>query len=228
MDIATAAMVFLFVFLSYFIGAYPTGHLVGKFFANVDIQEMGSKKGGATNVTRTTGDLALGVVVAVLDAGVKGAFWMFAIYFVFVVGLHLQWAALLCFAAILLGHIFPIFTKLKTGGAGIAVIVGGATILVPGLSYFLAIAAWLLTFHLSKGIRSLCNIVAVVVLLFSGALFEFSWQFTVFAVFATGLVIFAHRSNLKRIKQGTEDRSTWESMGQKISEIWSKRWSKRK
>lgn len=215
----------VFIFLSYFIGAYPAGPLIGRYFAGIDVENSGSKKGGATNVIRTTKDITLGLVVIIIDVGIKGAFWMCIVHFIFT---HFPWVALFCFAAVLLGHIFPLFTNFKTGGAGVATTVGGAVVFVPWYCYLLAVAAWLLTSYFSKGIRSLCNMVAIAVLLFSGVFFNFSWEFAVFAVFATFLVVVAHRSNIKRIKRREEDRSPWinqwtDQKIKKLKEIIKKR-----
>jgi len=204
MDMTSWVIIGVFFFMSYFIGSYPTGHLIGRFFANIEVQDNGSGKGGATNVMRTTKDVMLGLIVGAIDLGVKGAFWMCMVRIIFA---NLEWAAFICFAILLLGHVFPLLTNFKTGGAGVATVVGGAVAFAGGFAYLLAAVAWVLTFYLSKGIRALCNMAAVAVLLFSGVLFDFSWEFLAFAVFATGLVVFAHRSNIKRMRQGKEDRS---------------------
>jgi len=206
MDMTSWVIIGVFIFMSYFMGSYPSGHLIGRFFAGIEIQDNGSGKGGTTNVMRTTKDVMLGLIVGAIDVGVKGAFWMFMVHIVFV---NLHWVAFVCFAVVLLGHVFPLLTNFKTGGAGVATVLGGSLTFVNGFAYLLAAAAWILVFYLSKGIRSLCNMVAVAVLLFSGVFFNFSWEFLLFAIFATGLVVFAHRSNIKRIRQGKEDRSTW-------------------
>jgi len=208
---------FIFIFLSYFIGSWPVGRSMGKFFADVEVQDAGSGKSGATNVMRTTGDRMLGVVVFMTDATVKGVFWIFAMQLIFGVIFHTySWIVYACFAAVLLGHVFPVLTFFKTGGAGIAILIGGLMSLVPGLAYALAIAAWLTTFHFSRGIKFLCNIAIVSTLLVIGLLFNFSWPFLGFAAFATGLTLFAHRQNLYRWRRGQESKTTWENLGKSI------------
>jgi len=204
---------FVFIFISYFIGSWPVGRSVGKFFANVEIQEGGSGKGGMSNAWRRTKDKMIGVVVLIVDGGVKGAFWIFAVYIIFGTVFNLYWVVYACFAAVLLGHIFPALTNFKTGGAGIAILIGGPLVLVPGFAYALGIIAWLVTFHLSQGVRFLCNIVSVSVLLLTGVAFNFSWSFLGFAFFAIALTSLAHRQNFCRLRHGKEQKSKWEDIG---------------
>lgn len=217
----------VFIFLSYFlIGSWPVGRTIGKFFANVEVQEAGSGKDGATNVMRVTGDRMLGVVVFMVDAGAKGTLWMFAVYWIFGVIFHTySWIVYACFAAVLLGHIFPVLTFFKTGGAGIALLIGGLMSIVPGLAYALAVIVWLIVFNVSKGVKFLCNIAAVVSLMMVGLIFNFSWAFAGFTVFATALTMFAHQRNFNRWRRGQEEKKTWDDLWKsilKLGEIFKK------
>jgi len=212
---------YVFIFISYFfIGSWPVGRSMGKFFANVEVQDSGSGKDGATNVMRVTGDKMLGVVVFMVDAGVKGAFWIFIVQMIFGVIFHTYaWIVYACFAAVLLGHIFPLLTLFKTGGAGIAILIGGMMSLASGLDYFFGIMAWLITFHFSKGVKFLCNIAGVSTLLFFSLLFNFSWPFLGFVVFAIALTVFAHRKNFNRWLQGKEEKHTWNDFVKSIIKL---------
>ncbi len=210
----------IFIFFSYFIGSWPVGRSMAKFFLGVEIQEAGSGKSGATNVMRTTGDRMLGAVVFLVDAAVKGVLWMFVMYIIFGIVFHTYaWIVYACFAAVLLGHIFPVLTNFKTGGAGIAILIGGPMSLVPALAYALGIAAWLAMFHFSHGIKFLCNIVAVGTLLLIGLLLNFSWPFLGFTIFAMGLTAFAHRQNFKRWRHGEEGKNSWGDLWKSILKL---------
>src|SRR3989304_3776038 len=57
--------------IGYLLGAIPSGALIAKRFARVDVTEYGSGKTGATNVLRTAGKKAAALVVG-LDV-LKGA-----------------------------------------------------------------------------------------------------------------------------------------------------------
>ena len=168
----------LFIFISYFIGSWPVGRSMAKFFDDVEVGEAGSGKHGATNVIRTTHDRMLGAVVFLVDAGFKGTIWMSAMYIIFGAIFHTySWIVYACFAAVLLGHVYPALTLFKTGGAGIAILIGGPAILVPGLAYALGLAAWLGVFHFSHGIKFICNIASVSTLLLIGLLSACSLNF---------------------------------------------------
>lgn len=212
-------VIIVFLVLSYVVGSIPTADLFTRHFKNIDIFKSGSGKMGATNVIRTTKDTLLGIVTGGFDGVVKGSFWMLAVHYTFVVGLDIPWMMPVCATLVLLGHVFPVFTRFR-GGGGIATSIGISSVLMPGLNFFLAIIAWIWAFQASKGIRSLCNITAVAVLFLSGALFSFSWQFLVFAIIAIILVLLGHRTNIKRIRKGEEERSTWEGMAHGLTRLW--------
>lgn len=209
---------YVFIFISYFIvGSWPVGRSMAKFFDDVEVENAGSGKSGTTNVMRTTNDRVLGITVFLVDFGIKGVAWIFVMYIIFgLIFRDYDWIVYACFAAVLLGHVFPALTKFKTGGAGIATLIGGLMSLVPALAYALAIAVWLVIFHLSKGIKFLCNIAAVSTLLLVGLLFDFSWPFLGFTIFATGLTLFAHRQNFKRWRQGKEGKNSWRDLWKSI------------
>jgi len=211
---------FIFIGLSYFIGSWPVGRSVGKFFADIEVQETGSGVTGATNIVRASKSMLLGIVVGLTDGFIKGACWMLAVQFVFGTLLHMPWIVIGCFIAVILGHNYPALTNFKTGGKGIAVLIGGSFNLVPATAFILAILAWFLAFHFSRGIRSLCNLIAISVLLVVGAFMIFSLEFLAFIAFALFLIWYAHWSNLKRIKAGTEDRSSWEDLGNFVLKLW--------
>ncbi|HCL50804.1 MAG TPA: glycerol-3-phosphate acyltransferase, partial [Clostridiaceae bacterium] len=58
--------IFLLAVLSYIIGSFPTGVVIGKKFYNIDIREHGSKNMGGTNAGRVLGKKA-GIIVTVID-----------------------------------------------------------------------------------------------------------------------------------------------------------------
>ena len=109
-DPAVAAIVLV---SAYFIGAIPAGVIVGRLWRGVDIRSYGSGGSGATNVARTLGSRAGGVVLA-MDVG-KGII-------VAVIALLVSDEAWLLAAAgtfAVLGHMFPVYIKFK-GGKGVA------------------------------------------------------------------------------------------------------------
>ena len=111
--------ILLIFFLSYLSGSIPFGLILAKFFLNKDLRKIGSKNIGATNVLRT-GNKYLAFVVLCLDI-FKG-FLPFLILQMYLEDISILNKILLCHFAIL-GHIFPIWLKLK-GGKGVATYIG--------------------------------------------------------------------------------------------------------
>src|ERR1700684_646003 len=100
---------------AYLLGSIPFGLLVTKFGGYGDIRRIGSGNIGATNVLRT-GNKALAALTLVLDAakGV-GAVLIGAIW-----GVDAMLAA---GAAVVLGHMFPVWIGFR-GGKGLATALG--------------------------------------------------------------------------------------------------------
>ena len=100
---------------SYLLGSIPFGLILTKIFLKKDIREVGSGNIGTTNVLRT-GNKILAITTLILDL-LKGYLSIFItlIYF----ENQISFSALIC----LIGHIFPIWLKLK-GGKGVATYLG--------------------------------------------------------------------------------------------------------
>jgi glycerol-3-phosphate acyltransferase PlsY len=122
MQFETLSIILLATILSYLLGSIPFGVIVAKF-CKVDIQNVGSGNIGATNVLRTLGPVAGGVVF-VLDL-LKGT--LAAVLAIWLLPSPL-WIILASSMSII-GHMFPVFLKFKGGR-------GSAT----GLGVLLAIA----------------------------------------------------------------------------------------
>ena len=58
-------------FLAYIFGSFPTGAIIARFYAHIDLTQTGSAHTGATNALRTMG-LGAGIIVLVIDFA-KGA-----------------------------------------------------------------------------------------------------------------------------------------------------------
>ena len=198
------------VIAAYFIGAIPSGLIIGKCHG-IDIRKEGSCNTGATNVTRCVGKKA-GVFCFFCDF-LKGAVPVLIARYI---APGVPWAEIACFAAAVLGHMFPVYLKFK-GGKGIATAAGGAFAIAP-LPLLIALALWGIVFELSRYV-SLASIVAAVALPLSALVLRLTvdpvtapWYLRVktvtviaFAVIGA-LAIFRHRSNIKRLIDGTESR----------------------
>jgi len=114
-----------FVLLAaYLLGSLPSGLLVSRRVAGVDIRTVGDGNMGARNVARPLG-WRPAAVVAAADFG-KGALAILAAQ---AAGLPPGWQVATGAAAVL-GHDFPVFAQFR-GGQGMATILGTAAVLMP-------------------------------------------------------------------------------------------------
>jgi len=192
--------------LGYLFGSVSGSLLLGKF-KSVDIRASGSGNAGGTNALRTLGwRFALAVVI--IDIG-KGALAAGFLPWLFVQLGSQQAITVLApvagFAAIL-GHIWPVFFGFR-GGKGAGTAVGAVAVIAPG-SILPMFVVWLITV-LATGYVGLATIFAGLILV------PTMWWFgptplptslASFAIATAALIVFAHRSNITRLMNGTENR----------------------
>lgn len=193
----------LFIGFAFLLGSIPFGYIVYYITEKKDIRSVGSGNIGATNLLRSKGKLA-GLITLMLDL-LKGFIPVFY-------GLkHFDYPVIIILgaAAVVTGHIFPLFLKFK-GGKGVATFSGAILAFsLPGFLVFLCaflLMAWI-TKYVSAG--SLAGVVAVFFFTLFTQLVEVSM--ILFAV--TILIIVRHRSNLKKIFSGTENKMSFKRNG---------------
>ena len=191
--------------VSYLLGAVPFGYLLVRIMRGIDIRTVGSGNLGATNVARALGTPWFAVVFA-LDflKGFVPAFWG-ARLAVAHLGAEREVALLYGLAAIA-GHIWPVYLRFK-GGKGVATASGAVVGIAPaaaGLTALVFLLAFTTTRYVSLG--SVLASVALPVAYFAVERSRAS-RLTVaaFALIAL-LIVVKHRSNLRRILNGTETR----------------------
>jgi len=191
--------------IAYFIGSISFGVILSRKYAGFDVRDKGSKGAGTTNVLRTAGKrlalITLGCdilkgVVTVLLAMLAGHFWQEAD------------AVLLQYLSgffVIVGHTFPIFFEFR-GGKGVATAIGimlllnwqiGLTCVIFGI---IMIA---ITRMVSVG--SILSAILFPILTF------FMADNTSFGVIVVSLmigliVLYNHRENIERLRQGTENK----------------------
>ena len=194
----------IWVLAAYFAGSLPTSYVVGKAIGRVDLRREGSGNLGATNVYRAMG-LRVAVPVALVDIG-KG--WVPAWVFPMLAGGAADGWAVAYGAVAILGHTFSCWMRFR-GGKGVATAAGAFLALSP-LAVLAAAAVWVLVFA-ARGIVSLASIAAAVALpatvLVGNAVRGAGdpWV-TGFAVLAGAFIVWAHRSNIRRLLRGEEGR----------------------
>jgi glycerol-3-phosphate acyltransferase PlsY len=187
------------VAVAYLVGSIPFSFLVARAFGVEDVRRVGSGNVGATNVLRSAGKAA-GALALLLDLG-KGAAAT-ALAAKLAPGLAAGPAA--AAVAAVVGHMFPVWLRFE-GGKGVATGLGAFAPLVPraalvALLVFGATAA--ATRYVSLG--SVAGGVALASLVLARRGPD---PVALAAVVTAALVLFRHRSNLRRILRGTERRA---------------------
>ena len=191
------------ILLAYLLGSVSGSLLVGRL-KQVDIREQGSGNAGGTNAFRTQGLVfALGVVIIDLGKGVLAAWWIPALP---VLGLGQAVSpgtlALFCGFAAVVGHCFPVWHGFRGGkGAGTAV---GVLAVIQPWALLPLLSVWLVTLVLS-GYVGLSTVLAGFSLV-PAALWLGDDAFLVFAIVLALFLLFTHRENVRRLKDGTENR----------------------
>jgi glycerol-3-phosphate acyltransferase PlsY len=197
--------------LSYFIGSIMGSMVMGKLRGGVDIRTMGSGNPGGTNALRTQGWLfALGVIVIDIGKGVVAAGVIPGIELP-VVGndpeISRTWLALSCAGASVVGHVWPMWHNFR-GGKGAATMVGTLIILGPEVIIpVLLMWAWVLVLSGYVGLATMIAGLSAPVYLAVTRLPVEQPLFIYCAVLAL-YIIFTHRSNIRRMIDGTEARNS--------------------
>lgn len=191
----------LVLLVCYLIGAVPSAYIMGKLVKNLDIRNHGSGNVGFTNALRVLG-VVPGIITLLMDIG-KG---YLSVFFVEHTYNNLYPFSLEIFVAVagivtVCGHIWPVYIGFK-GGKGIAV----------GCGIFLNIALiptlittgiWIF-FVLLTNIVSISSIVAVISLPMIMMFFRKPVVYVFISVLLAAVVVFMHRSNIKRLLKGEE------------------------
>lgn len=196
---------------AYLLGSIPFGFLVAKA-RGVDIRKVGSGNIGATNVFRCVSK-PLGIFTFLLDLGKGYAGCTVLPWLTIAASPHATAAhSLLPFQVVcgfltVAGHNWPVFLGFK-GGKGIATSAGLLLGLAPA-ACGVALLAWIVTFLASRYV-SVASIAAAAALGIA-AWFPFfrgdsGWWFPIMLDVLAALAIGRHRSNIRRLREGTESR----------------------
>jgi len=182
--------------LAYLVGSIPFALLLARP-SGADLRRVGSGNIGAANVMRVSG-VPAGVTVALLDmvkgaAGVTLAAWLTP---------NVSTHAFAAIAAVV-GHVYPVWLRFR-GGKGVATACGAFSVLAPA-AVPPALAVFVLTVWLTRYVSA--GSVLATIALPPVALLAGSPMPVVAAAFAIAtLIVFRHRSNIGRLRTGTERR----------------------
>lgn len=184
------------VVAAYLLGSIPTGLLLAKS-AGVDIRKSGSGNIGATNAYRTLGR-TVGILTLAGDC-LKGALPLLLAKYL---QLGDAWIAVIALSAFL-GHVYTIFLCFK-GGKGVATALGIFLVISPA-AVGLALLLFVLVVWKWRYI-SLGSIIAAVSIPAFVAAFDRRPPILLMTVTVALLVVWKHRENISRLRQGTESR----------------------
>ena len=206
----TLALVFT---IGYLLGSISFAVVISKIFYKQDIRNFGSGNAGMTNVLRTfgkkaaaatfAGDFFKGVVSVVICNAIMNSQRLAGIENI---GFFRDLALYIAVAGALFGHLKPVFFGFK-GGKGISVAFGAMMAGTPPITAA-AFGVWLVVVALTKYV-SLASILAVAgYTVFTFISFMISGSYSIphgiAAVILPAIIIYAHRSNIVRLMNGTE------------------------
>ena len=193
-------MVSATIFFGYMLGSIPFGLIFTKIFGSGDIRESGSGNIGATNVLRS-GQKFLALLTLIFDAG-KGSV---SVLIIGMIEPTFEYALITGIASII-GHNFPIWLKFR-GGKGVATSIG----VLLAISWPVGITVcgtWLIIAFIFK-ISSLSAIISFCLAPIYGWYFHNPVQslpMIIMTTFIAILCIYRHRSNIKRVLNGSESK----------------------
>jgi acyl phosphate:glycerol-3-phosphate acyltransferase len=191
-----AIMLILSCIVGYLFGSANSSIIVGRFYGT-DVRKHGSGNAGTTNTLRTLGKKA--ALFVLLGDILKGIL-------AFLAGYYITGSALGGMAggtAAILGHIWPVYFGFK-GGKG--VLTSLAVLLMIDWHIALVLLGIFIIIVLLTRYVSLGSIVAAVLFPILSLILGRSIETIVFSAVIAGLIIFMHRTNIKRLFEGTESK----------------------
>jgi acyl phosphate:glycerol-3-phosphate acyltransferase len=200
----TVVRVALLAAVSYLLGAFPSSYIAGRMLRGIDLREHGSGNLGAANTFRVLGSKAA-VPVLLADIG-KG---FLAVRLVPLYGLGGDWFTLLAALIAILGHNYSVFVGFS-GGKGVGTATGVFLAMAP-LAVSICIVIWIVVLIVSR-IVSVASMVAAALLppaiYLTDRYLDASVHRSVLylSIVVAVLVLYRHRSNMRRLREGTEKR----------------------
>lgn len=200
-------MIVVMLILSYLIGAFPSGLIIGKLFFKKDIRQYGSGNTGATNSFRVLGRPA-GFIVTFLDI-FKG---FITVFFPLWFPVHADGVistfftnGLIVGLFAILGHVYPIYLKFN-GGKAVATSAG----VVLGVNPILLLILAIIFFSVLKIFKyvSLSSIIAAISCVI-GSIIIHDYILLAVSGIVSIILIIRHKSNIVRIFKGEEPKIKW-------------------
>ncbi|MDO5555187.1 MAG: glycerol-3-phosphate 1-O-acyltransferase PlsY [Clostridia bacterium] len=190
--------------IAYFIGSISFSVIFSRKFAGFDVRDKGSKNAGTTNVLRTVGT-KLAIITLICDI-LKGVIAVVIAIIATNIWKELDGNLLKYLAGFfaILGHTFPIFFEFR-GGKGVATALGVLITLNWKIGLIcLIFAIIIMAFTKIVSIGSI--LAAILYPILTIFMTDFKFSAILVSILISLLIIFNHRENLKRIRNGTENK----------------------
>jgi glycerol-3-phosphate acyltransferase PlsY len=191
--------------IAYLIGSINFSVIFSRKIAGFDLREKGSKNAGTTNMLRTVGkkgaaivlicDILKGVVAVAIAKLISGS-------------VNSAIACQIAGFCAVLGHTFPIFFEFK-GGKGVATSIGILLVLnwqIGLICLLYGIIMIILTRMVSLGSITAAILFPVLTIFIRSHYIATGFNYTIFGIIMVAFILFNHRSNIKRLNEGTENR----------------------
>ena len=193
--------------IAYLLGSISFSVIISKKMAGFDVREKGSGNAGSTNVLRTVGKKAA-IITLICDC-LKGvvAVLIGLLASKLVQGTDSSLLVQLAGIAVVVGHTFPIFFKFK-GGKGVATSLGVLLIINWKIGLICLVFA-LVVMALTRFV-SLASVATAILLPILTVCIDTNapapGNYVIFGIILAVLVVFNHRSNVKRLLEGKENK----------------------
>jgi len=202
----TTLLIALLIPAAYLLGSVSNAVWIGKTFYGTDVREHGSRNAGATNTMRVLGPKA-GIAVFALDF-LKGFLAVsLAAFLPYGAGspalFNMKFALT---AAVVLGHIFPLFAGFR-GGKGVATLAGAVLAVYPP-AVLLCLASFVVVFILCRYVSRASMTAGILLPVYT--VFVFGQHYPPLVAFCCAisvLLLVTHRKNIRRLLTGTEPRT---------------------
>lgn len=201
---------FLTAIISYLLGSLNSSIIVCKIWKKIDIRDFGSKNAGLTNTLRVfgkgpaiatlCGDLAKGVLSVIISRGIVDTIGVFddTMFIGYIAGIFCM-----------VGHVFPLYYGFH-GGKGVLV-ASSILLAIDPLTFCIVIPFFLIMVFITKYV-SVSSISAALayplITLFTQLIrgVDTAILNTCLAYFTGLFIIYMHRANIERLKNGTENK----------------------
>lgn len=204
----------LIAIISYLIGGIMPAIILTKSMKGFDVREKGSNNAGSTNVLRTAGK-KVAILTLIADVFKGSIAVLLSLLFAHYLNLDNSIVSIISAISVVIGHTFPIYFGFK-GGKGVATSIGAVLVINPTIVLIVVLFALsIIIFTRLVSVASIFGALLFPILMMflndkntSLVKGNNNIYFILFAIFIALFVVFNHRSNIKKLKNGEERKIT--------------------